>query len=482
MRRATWVHQSFARLRDHRAPVGGAVLAAFALLLVGCSPARLDRALDVATGLISHTLCSAVFVSGLDADRTYAESLAPRPGMGLINWAVRYDVDTERREVRASVGGAFANRAVYRDGFGCVVVHGFPPVALQAADLPRSQGASLLPDIAGPAVVEPRDARLRAALTRAFAEPASPPHRWTAAVVVVHDGRVVAERYAPGYGVDTPLLGYSATKSVTSALIGILVREGRLAVTQPAPVPAWADPGDGRRAITVDELLRMTSGLALDETQSPFNPVARMLYLERDMAGFAETAGLQAEPGETWNYTSGNTLILSRLIRDAAGGSAADVQRFARRELFDPLGMRTVTLELDATGTPIGSTYMLASARDWTRFGMLYLDDGVIGGRRILPPGWVRSSSTPTLDTGCGAGFWTNRVAGDIPWTSVPWGMPGAPADAIFARGLLGQYVVVMPSERLVVARFGTSQGRGGDVEGVGRLVADVIAALRDPI
>jgi CubicO group peptidase (beta-lactamase class C family) len=450
---------------------------------MSCSVARPDRVLEVATGLISHNLCSEVFVSKLPADQVYAESIAPRPGMGLINWAVRYDVDQVGRQVRVSVGGAFESRAVYRDGLGCLLVHGQLPAdsSLREDDSMNSVAAPpVLPEIAGPAVVEPTDQRLRAALDAAFAEPDRPPYRWTKAVVIVQDGHVVAERYAPGYDLNTPLLGYSATKSVISALVGILVRQGQLSVEAPAPVGAWSEPGDPRHAITVDNLLRMTSGLALDETDSPFTPVARMLYLERDMAGFAESAGLEATPGRTWNYSSGNTLILSRIVRDAAGGHASDVLRFATRELFDPLGMRNVTIEFDATGTPVGSTYMLASARDWARFGMLYLNDGVVGGRRILPEGWVRYATTPTLDTGYGAGFWTNRVAGSIPWTRVPWSIPGAPPETFFARGLLGQYIVVVPSERLVVARFGVSQGSGADIEGLGRLVADTINALKE--
>jgi CubicO group peptidase (beta-lactamase class C family) len=447
--------------------------------LASCATVRPDRAIEVATGLISHNLCSETFVSGLDPERVYRESLRPRPGMGLINWAVHYDVDHTHRQVTVTVAGAFESRAVYREGLGCLVVHGEVPAHGRADDTIDEQASTaVLPEIAGPAVVDPADQRLRAALDEAFAEPDDPPYKWTRAVVIVHDGRVVAERYAPGFDIDTPILGYSATKSVISALIGILVRQGRLAVEQPAPVAAWSDPDDRRHTITVDQLLRMTSGLALDETDSPFEPVARMLYLERDMAGYAERAGLEAQPGHTWNYTSGNTLIISRIIRDAVGGHAAEVLRFARRELFAPLGMRTVTLELDATGTPVGSTYMLASARDWARFGMLYLNDGVVEGRRILPEGWVRYTSTPTLDTGYGAGFWTNLVTGHIPWSSVTWNMPGAPSAAIFARGLLGQYVVVVPSERLVVARFGVSHGRGADIEGVGRLVADAIGAL----
>ena len=401
--------------------------------------------------------------------------------MGLINWAVRYDVDTLRRQVSTTVGGAFQSRAIYRNGLGCIVVQGDVPEdsAAPQSDVTQPRASPpALPEIAGPAVVEPSDGRLRAALDQAFTEPDRPPYRWTTAVVVIHDGRVIAERYAPGYNIDTPLLGYSATKSVVSALVGILVRRGQLTVEQPAPVPAWSARDDSRRAITVDHLLRMTSGLALDETSSPFNPVARMLYLERDMAGFAESAGLQARPGSTWNYTSGNTLILSRIIRDAVSGHTADVVRFAHRELFDPLGMRHVTLEFDATGTPVGSTYMLASARDWARFGLLYLNDGVVGGQRILPEGWVRYSSTPSLDTGYGAGFWTNRVAGHIPWSPVLWSIPSAPADSFYARGLLGQYVVVVPSKRLVVARFGVSHAEEADIEGVGRLITDIISAL----
>jgi hypothetical protein len=200
-----------------------------------------------------------------------------------------------------------------------------------------------------------------------------------------------------------------------------------------------------------------------------------MKFIERDMAGFAESADLETAPGSAWNYHDGNFLILSRLIRDAAGGHAADVLRFAREQLFGPLGMRHVTMEFDATGTPEGSSQMLASARDWARFGMLYLDDGVAGGKRILPEGWTDYSATPTPDgwVGIGTGFWTNR--GDSFGANYRIDH-GWPRDAYFAKGTMGQYVIVVPSQRLVIVRLGISPN-WPDVDGVSRLVSDVVAA-----
>jgi CubicO group peptidase (beta-lactamase class C family) len=435
----------------------------------------------VAAGLTSHTICSETFISGLDPDQVYAETVKPIPGMWLVRWGLRYEVDRERRQVTTQVAGGFESRAVYRDGRGCTIAHradSEAAIVLENGAANEPQSPSLVPEIAGPGVVEPFDPRLKAALDGAFAEPEGPPYRWTKAVVVVHDGRVIAERYAPGYGVDTPLLSWSVAKSVTNALLGILVRQGRLTVEQPAPVAAWRDPSDPRHGITVDMLLRMKSGLALDERRNGFDPTSRMLYLEPDMAGFAESAALESAPGSTWNYMSGNTLILSRIVRDAVGGRADDVRRFAQRELFGPLGMRSITIEFDEAGTPIGSTYMYASARDWARFGLLYLNDGVAGGRRILPAGWVRYSSAPTPDAapGYGAGFWTNIGTSSGAQRRVRWGMQ---PDSFFANGLLGQFVVVVPSQRLVVVRFGVSQRpQRFETERTARLIGELVAAV----
>jgi CubicO group peptidase (beta-lactamase class C family) len=226
----------------------------------------------------------------------------------------------------------------------------------------------------------------------------------------------------------------------------------------------------------------MQSGLQLGNSleaglYSLWAPSNRMLFTERDMAGFAARAALAAAPGRAWNYADGSYLILSRILRDAVGGDAAAVREFADRELFGPLGMRRVVLGFDATGTPVGATKMLASARDWARLGMLYLQDGVVAGRRLLPNGWVEYSAAPTPGAwiGYGAGFWTNRDASFGAQRRISLGMP---RDAFFGRGMFGQFVVVVPSARLVVVRLGTAHG-DQETEGVSRLVADIVAALR---
>ena len=435
---------------------------------------------SVATGFVAHVLCSETFVSGLDPDRVFSETTAAMPGTGLITWAMDYKIDRARKDVTVTLLGGGQSHAVYREGLGCYISRDDGSVDASLPSAASNTQHVLLPEIAGPSLVEPANQELGLALDRAFAEPDQPPFRHTKAVVVLKDGHVVAERYAPGYGIATPILGYSATKSVTSALIGILVRKGKLAVNEPAPVAAWQNPNDPRHAITIDHLLRHTSGLAMGSSlhaslASAIAPVNQMKYIARDMAAFAESADLESRPGSAWNYHDGNTIILSHLIRDAVGGHAADVLRFARAELFGPLGMRNVTVEFDATGTPEGSSQMLASARDWARFGALYLDDGIIGGKRILPEGWVNYSAAPTQSAwvGNGAGFWTNR--GDSYGAKYRTGL-GWPAESFYASGTFGQYVIIVPSERLVIARLGTS-GNRYDIEGVSRLVADVIAA-----
>ena len=451
-----------------------------ALSAIAFIAARARDVPKVVTGFVANILCSSTFVSGLDPDRVLAETTAAMPGAGLIAWALRSNVDRMHKDVTVTLLGLGRSHAVYRQGFGCYLNHGSAVADVSLPPAEAKPPEMLLLAIAGPSQVAPATPQLDAALDRAFAEPDAPPFRRTKAVVVVKDDHIVAERYASGYGIETPILGFSATKSVISALTGILVRKGALALDRPAPVVAWQNPGDPRHAITVDHLLRHTAGLAIGSSLeaslgAALEPVNRMKFMESDMAGYAESIESATPPGSAWNYNDGNYVILSHLIRDAVGGHAADVLRFARQELFEPLGMRNVILEFDASGNPEGSSQMLATARDWARFGMLYLNDGVVGGKRILPERWVQYSAWPTPNAwvGYGAGFWTNQ--GDSFGTNYRVSH-GWPREAFFATGTIGQEVIVIPSERLVIVRFGLSPN-WPDVDGVSRLVSDVIAA-----
>jgi CubicO group peptidase (beta-lactamase class C family) len=471
-------------MTSHPLAASARIAAALALVaaLTGCGHLSPSRAAAVSTSYVSMQLCGAAFIAQIDPDAYYREAVEPRGGP--LAPFFRYAVDRERREVTTTLAGFAARRAVFRGPLGCLAEPGDAGAPPAIADLPAVPLAeALLPPIAPPEPVAPASPALAAALARAFDEPPEPLPHETKAIVVVQHGRIVAERYAPGITPTTPLLGWSATKSVTNALLGILVRQGRLDMHAPAPVAAWVDPRDPRHAITADQLLRMTSGLDLGSSLNAnvltaFDRSAQITFLGGDMAAAAEEASLNAPPGTSWQYADGNTLILSRIIRDAAGGDARAVYAFMHRELLDKLGMAHTTFELDSAGTPIGGSRLWAPARDWARFGMLYLHDGVVAGQRLLPPGWVADSArlTPGSEyVGYGAGFWTNRGDSGGAAKRVAAGMP---REAFMARGTDGQYVIVIPSMDLVIVRLGNSLGWGGAIESVDRLVADVVAAL----
>jgi len=372
-------------------------------------------------------------------------------------------------------------------GWACLVVLFSPLVALAAppplVPLPPQPAGVVFPTVDWEVAAPGSDgdaARLSRLLDDAFSEPEPARLRRTRAVVVVRGGRIVAERYAPGFGPQTPQLGWSMTKSLTNALCGILVRQGRLDISAPAPVPEWSRPGDARRAITVDLLLRQSSGLRWHEVYetSPFDSsVIAMLYGRghRDMAAFAASQPLAHPPGTVWSYSSGTTLILSGILRSLIG-SDPDYHAFPRRELFDRIGMKSALIEADAAGTFVGSSYSYATARDWARFGLLYLRDGTWEGARILPAGWVDYTRTPAPAAPhgeYGAHFWLNAGADE---RGVPRPDSRAPADLFYASGHDGQVVAIVPSRDLVIVRIGLTPDDGRyDLNG---FVAEVTAAF----
>jgi CubicO group peptidase (beta-lactamase class C family) len=276
------------------------------------------------------------------------------------------------------------------------------------------------------------------------------------------------------------MLSWSMAKSVLAALVGAAVLEGRLLPEAPAPVPEWGGADDPRGAITLDQLLRQSSGLDFDETYGATNDVSRMLFTHPDTGAFAAASPLAAPPERVWSYSSGTSNLVARILRDAFGGDLGGLVRFSRERLFDAAAMTTAFLEPDASGSFIGSSFAFASARDWARFGELHLRDGVWQGRRLLPEGWVRYVTTPTAAAPrgeYGAHWWLNAGAPGEPGQR-SW--PLLPTDAYAARGHSGQWVMVVPSAELVVVRLGLGQ-RDEEDDGTEELVADLLAALAPP-
>jgi CubicO group peptidase (beta-lactamase class C family) len=436
---------------------------------------RPDRAIRVGTGGVAHIICSKTFVSGLDPQEVFAATLE-RPGFRRLRYVLSFKIDRKAKTVEASVLGFYRNRASFHDGLGCVEQHGTKqPYVLKndVETLKVPKTPPLLPEIAGPAVVEPADPALKAALDHAFEESTEPPLRRTRAVVVVHDGKVIAERYAPGIGVDTQLSGFSMTKSLINALIGVLTQHGLTSPSIPAPIAEWRNIDDPRREIEIEHLMRMTTGLDLDETNSGFDR-SNQMYLEDDLSAYAVNSRMIAPLGTRFHYSGATTQILARVVRDLTGGPEQTLA-FAWRELFNPLGMRNVTLEFDGTGTLQGANYMLASARDWAKLGVLYANDGIIGGKKVLHPDWVDFCAAATLGTDYAAGFYTNRSDHPDAKGRV---LSGMPRDSFFASGILGQRIVIVPSHKLVVVRLGDTVEPTGDIRGVARLVKEVIAVI----
>jgi len=459
-------------------------LAVMAIVLVGAVGWFLGKAMPVGAGYVAKYLCTSTFLSQREPGRVFVEDIKPvNPLAKFVNWKI----DPKRRMVSASAFMVFRSEALYRDGCGCTLLAGTPEVVLRQqrfyfSDLPPVPSPSpelLWPE--GNGTVDPAsmgvDAdRLERALDAAFTEPRPGNPRKTRAVAVVFDGKLIAERYAPGFHVDMPLLGWSMSKSVTNALVGILVRQGRLVLQDPAPVPEWQAADDERSAITLDQLLRMSSGLAFDEIYHPLADAANMLYGTRDFGAFAAQRPLDAAPGEKWNYSSGTANIIARMVRQAAEKDGLNYFDFIRRELFHRIGMTTAVLEADPSGTFVGSSYAVATVKDWARFGLLYLNDGIWDGRRILPDGWVRYSTTPTPKAPqgqYGALFWLNAGA---PGNAADRKWPDTPTDAYAAQGFQEQKVIVIPSKKLVLVRFGATADRSAwDTDA---FIAGVVRAL----
>jgi CubicO group peptidase (beta-lactamase class C family) len=438
-------------------------LTLIAALVAGATPYA-----DVAAGYAAKVAASAGFVTGRSLDAITAEELAFLP-------FVRLERDESTQAIEASVLPWLGRRAIVRDGLGATLLPargGAVAVAPRETGIPPPSPDRPWPE--GDLVAPLPLASLGSALEFAFAtdgdrERGAPSHA-TRAVVIVHRGAIVAERYAPGFTPFTPLPGWSMAKSLTAALAGIAVRDGLIDPSAALEFPEWSE--DARRAITLEHLLAMNSGLAFDEDyENPRSDVLTMLYREGNMAAYAASRPIDTLPGERFSYSSGSSLLVQRALRRACGDDAA-YHALPYRELFTPLRIARATLEVDAAGTFVGSSYAHLTAREWARFGLLFLREGDWFGERVLPATWVRRCvEGGTQSANYGFHFWVNRHP------EREFGLKSAPRDAYYAAGHEGQYLVIVPSRELVVVRLGLTQG--GRAFPLDAFLAEVLTALQ---
>ncbi len=425
----------------------------------------------VGTGYAAKIVCSNVFLAGRDADGVLLDDVQA-PGHPLLR-LIDVDVDESAGTVSAGLFGIFGESvAAHRTGLGCTTVPDGDVAAVQrmSVNLPETAGSEALWP-AGNGVELSQDPDVEAILN----DPAmqGPGMR---AIVVVHNGRIIGERYGEGFGAETPLIGWSMTKTVNAAIVGTMVGPSGLALDQRGLFERWTT--DDRDEIALADLMAMSSGLEFNEDYGDVTDVTRMLYLEPDMAAFAADKPLVAAIGENFYYSSGTAVMLSRIWQNAFDDEA-ESWLWPHEALFGPLGMSSAVLEADASGTLVGSSYLYATARDWARFGQFLLQDGSWNGEQILPEGfaeWMRDPA-PASDGNYGRGqLWLHGPRAGTPEGEHSDSGFDLPDDAFWLLGHDGQTTTVIPSENLVVVRMGlTPSNRGYKPQG---LVEALVMAL----
>ena len=429
-----------------------------AAILGGC--VYLNSLMPIITGYAAKNLASDVFVSGREPADVEALDL----NFSFIKFT-RNKVDFENHTVTSRFLWS-KSQALYREGYGVTLLRGKNALArLQAQKYPD------VVNIPGPETLLPGDSALTDRLAP-IAKALVDDHAYNGtpfAFIVVHQDGVVAERYREGITADTRLLSWSMGKSFTNALVGIMAGDGLVDIHAPMDIPEWQ--GDGRAAITLSDLMQMQSGLEWNENYGTRSDVNLMLHREEDMGLFAQSKPLMAKPGTHWYYSSGSTNIIVRYLRGRFA-SEEEFLQYIHERLFDPLGIDNPCFEPDMSGTPVGSSYLYATARDFARLGHMYLHDGCVGEERLLPEHWVEYTTTPASDSkgGYGACFWLNRGKT----------YPSAPEDMYSCQGHDGQMIFIIPSKELVVVVLGYSPKPDRVIE-FDRLLRDIIDQTGNP-
>ncbi len=436
-----------------------------------------------AAGIGAHHLCSGTFVVGRVTERSpetvLAEDIAPFVGFAWQD-DFEWEVDMEAMSATVWAADVAPRTAKYHGDQGCTLLEDgadsvrFTPVAVPRDQPPADEQDWPLGDVGAEELDQAGVDR--AALDAALDAAMGTEEQNTRALAVVRHGKIVGERYAPGFMRNTPQISWSEGKSVTATLIGVLMQKGHFGLDDPAPVAEWREEGDPRGVILMRHLLTMSSGLDMTNlglggasSLIPENEHMRVYFDSLNVFEHASGQPYGIPPGTEFRYRNSDPLTLGRIVRETVENNDQEYLTHPQRMLFDRIGSRDFVLEPDPWGNFILSGYEYGSAADWMRFGLLHLWDGVFEGDRILPEGWSEfvSSPSPGAKDGEYGGLW---------WLNLGGRYPDIPSDAYWASGFMGQTTMVIPSRDVVVVRLGPSPGGFGDY--LNATVSAILAAF----
>lgn len=411
--------------------------------------------LDIISGFAAKSLASGHFI-----DHRSQEMIEQGDNDISLVRLSRNHIDNSGKWATASVYGFKKRKAIYREGLGAILINSTFDISKPFLVPQRTKTNHNLPFPYGNS--EPQDtvfhtidyAQLEKAVNAAFDENNEKKKR-SRSVLVLHKDQIIVEKYADGFNKNSKIVGWSMTKSITATYFGILQKQGKLDLNQPAPIREWKN--DSRASITINNLLRMNSGLEWEEDYSTISDVTKMLFLAEDMGQIQLEKPAEFKPGAHWNYSSGTTNLLSKILRNQFK-THQEYLDFWYSALIDKIGMHSMLIESDMAGNFVGSSYGWATTRDWAKFGLLYLRNGNWNGEPVFDPGWSKYVAAPTIgsDGRYGAHFWLNSGGK----------FPDVPRDMYYCSGYQGQMVAMIPSHDLVIVRMGLTEDPDFDFNG----------------
>lgn len=419
--------------------------------------------LDLISGFSAKSVASGHFI-----DNRNLETIQKNDNdIPKVDWATN-DINEVEKCVTSKVYGLKTRKAIYREGLGATLIDDNFDVS-KPYEIPKRTKLNMnLPFPYGN--LEPKDSvfanvdykKLNAAVANAFDKKGKKDKR-TRSILVLYKDKIIAEDYADGFNKNSNFLGWSMTKSVTATYFGILQKQGKINIMNPAPIAEWKN--DARSKITISDLLHMNSGLEWEEDYGKISDVTKMLFQANNMSQSQIEKPLVGKPNNTWNYSSGTTNLLSGILRKRFK-THQEYLDFWYASLIDKIGMNSMVVETDMAGNFVGSSYAWATTRDWSKFGLLYLHQGNWNGEQIFDPSWAKYVATPTKGSNgkYGAHFWLN-ANGDF---------PDVPKDFYRCSGYQGQMVAIIPSCDLVIVRLGLSEDFNFNA-----FLKDVVASLK---